>query len=228
MFNHTSQLNRRRFLSGTAAVMGATMLAGMTKRDMYAAQVVTPAGPLVIDDFTTGRYEIGPRVDGTYKHVVTGGMLGGHRFTRLQITQNDRAQPISLDVGVARAAGSFFNLSAGVGAYYGITIAYGIEGTGDDPRSAPLHENLAECEAIRLRFAPICILGSLRVSIYSAGAHVNYFVPHLDLNTRELTYDCPRDAFVPDTGIINWADVHQIRLNFAVEGQFALESVEAV
>jgi len=223
MSNHTSQLNRRRFLGGTAAIVGATMLASVTKPNVQAAPITAPAGPLLIDDFTSGPYAFETRGIATDMHAEPGSMLRGHRFTKLQITQNDRAQPVSIDTG-----SGYLNLSAGVDAYYGITITYGIRRDGDEFQHFPLDVDLSGCTALRLRFAPICVLGSLRVIIASPGAHVNYDDPHIDLNAREWTYDCPRDAFVPDTGTINWADIHQIRFNFAVEGQFALETIEIV
>lgn len=198
MYDNTVQLNRRRFLNGTAVALGATMLAGMAKREVHAAPVAAPAGALLIDNFTSGLDNFESRGTDTYMNAVSGSMLRGHRFTKLQITENDREQPVSMDTG-----SGYFNLSAGVGAYYGITIAYGIRRDGIDFPRFPLDVDLSACTALRLRFAPISILGSLRVVIASPGAHVNYDDIHIDLNVREWVYECPISAFVPGAGTID-------------------------
>ncbi|MBV7333110.1 hypothetical protein KFU94_33740 [Chloroflexi bacterium TSY] len=223
MSNNTNQLNRRRFLNSTAAVVGATMLAKIAKTDAHAAPIAAPAGTLLIDDFASGTYQPGPLYTGTHKHVVTGSMLGQHRYTNMNIARNARNQPVNIDTGTG-----YFNFSAGVDAYYRITVGYGYRDDGGTIRTFPLHANLSGCTALRFRFAPVGLLGDLHITMYSPGAHVSFASPHIGENSRTWTYTCPFADFSEERGRFDWADVHQIIFFVQAVGQFALESVEAI
>ena len=227
-------ISRRSLMTGGAALAGAAVVQGLMLSSAGAAtpqpsgqmKPLSASPALLLDDFSSGPYafsidERDGTVSGVKVNAATGTMAGGMRWTNLDFTRNPRNQPIHLDTG-----SGYLHLSSGAAAFHRLEMAYGYAMQGNVRVPAPMHLDVSNHTALRLKFDPIHALVYFTVYLFSSTTdRLDYGVSFYANKPISQTY--PLAGF-NEVGQFDATDLNYIGMVFQGEGQFALKSIEFV
>lgn len=235
LFKHT--INRRNFIKGATALLGASALYRLNPPMAQAAVaddvhsnpgLPTGARPVaqaaLIDDFSTGPDNSGILFSGVWARIQAGSMLGGRRLTRLTVADNPREHPVYLDIG-----SGFLNWSTGIRSWTKLEVIYGKSEDGKDFVNDPLHVDLSGYAGLQVNYDHLVGRLDAHVTIYTGAGRKHGLLKEgpgiQDTFSRIYRFD---DFIPPAGGTWNLADVHVILFMYTIEGDVSISSIELI
>lgn len=144
----------------------------------------------IIDDFSTGAYDVTIKSGYNLNYQEGEGILGGYRYTGLQVAVNPQEQPAHLDINK-----DCLNLSIGASQYVRLEVGYGYQ---KDGSIALLHEkgigdfkSMGDAFKLNFRFSDTMLI-NFNIVVFTATGWAqfgqNYSLPASSTSSIEAPF----------------------------------------